>query len=99
MGPRADRHRDKADGFCNILSNCCVAAVQDGPFDSGAFTADPQFTDAAHGDYTLKRNSPCREKGLRLDWMTDDTLDITGLPDIGCYAYRGFVGGIIMTFR
>ena len=79
------------------------------------YTFDPLFTDAAHGDYTLMRYSPCREKGVRLDWMTADSLDLADLPrvvdvygvpfsaearpDLGCYEIQDFVPGTMIIFR
>ena len=79
------------------------------------YTFDPLFTDVAHGDYTLMRYSPCREKGVRLDWMTADSLDLADLPrvvdvygipfsdvarpDLGCYEIQDFVPGTMIIFR
>ena len=79
------------------------------------YTFDPLFTDAAHGDYTLRRYSPCREKGVRLEWMTADSLDLADLPrvvdvygipfsaearpDLGCYEIQDFVPGTTIIFR
>jgi hypothetical protein len=79
------------------------------------YTFDPLFTDAAHGDYTLMRYSPCREKGVRLEWMTGDSLDLADLPrvvdvygipfsaearpDLGCYEIQDFVPGTTIIFR
>ena len=90
-----------AGNYCNILSNCCVKALQNGPFDSNVWTFDPRFVDAEHGDYTLELRSLCRESGLTLDWMTAGATDLLGrprvvdrlgvpfavgaLPDLGCY--------------
>ena len=87
--------------YCNILSNCLVKTVQNGPYDSGVITGNPKFKDAEHGDYTLEVNSPCRERGLALDWMISGSTDLLGnprlvdirgkafsaaaLPDLGCY--------------
>ena len=55
---------------------------------------DPQFTDAANGDYTLEKKSPCRDAGALLSWMTPSALDLAGkarvfgnAPDIGCYEW------------
>ena len=60
----------------------------------------PRFVDPANGDWHLRQNSPLRDKGLVLGWMTDDATDLDGkprrissdgtvypdsLPDIGCY--------------
>ena len=90
-----------AGNYCNILSNCLVKVAQGGLYDSGVITGDPKFVDAAHGDYTLEIKSPCREVGLKLDWMTNGSTDLLGnprvvdiygkafsadaLPDLGCY--------------
>ena len=87
--------------YCNILSNCLVKVAQGGPFDSGVITGNPKFKDAVNGDYTLEANSPCRDKALTLDWMTNGSTDLLGnprlvdtrgvafspgaLPDLGCY--------------
>ena len=87
--------------YCNILSNCLVEVAQGGLYDSGVITGSAGFKDAAHGDYTLKPGSQCREKGLTLGWMTDGSTDLLGnprivdrdgnaftvgaLPDLGCY--------------
>ena len=63
---------------------------------------DPKFTDAANGDFTLEKKSPCRDAGALLSWMTPSSLDLAGnarvfgnAPDIGCYewfqTYTGFI--------
>ena len=90
-----------SDNYCNILSNCLVEVEQGGPYDSGVITGSPKFKDAENGDYTLEANSPCRDRGLTLDWMTNGSADLLGnprlvdtrgvafspaaLPDLGCY--------------
>lgn len=90
-----------ADGYDNILSNCCVKVAPGGTLDSNVFARDPKFADAAIGDYRLKASSKCREAGLVLDWMTKNAVDLDGkprvagkdgkalsagaLPDLGCY--------------
>jgi hypothetical protein len=90
-----------AGSYCNILSNCLVKVAQGGPYDSGVITSNPKFKDAENGDYTLEANSPCRERGLTLGWMTNGSADLLGnprvvdtygnafavgaLPDLGCY--------------
>ena len=90
-----------AGSYCNILSNCLVKVAQGGSYDSGVITGNAGFKDAAHGDYTLKPGSQCREKGLLLGWMTNGSTDLLGnprlvdrdgnaftaaaLPDLGCY--------------
>ncbi len=85
--------------YANILTNCLVKSVSGGTQDSGVMTGDPKFVDEANGDCRLAFNSPCREKGIVLDWMADATdlngnprlVNILGkvaadaLPDLGCY--------------
>lgn len=61
---------------------------------NGCINADPKFTDAVNGDFTLGRYSPCRNAGTAtgLSWMAD-AFDLSGSvarisesnPDIGCY--------------
>ena len=98
--------------FCNILSNCLVKVAQDGPYDSGVITGSAGFKDAAHGDYTLKPGSQCREKGLTLGWMTEGSTDLLGnprvvdrdgnaftaaaLPDLGCYEIQERLPGFMV---
>ena len=100
--------------YCNILSNCLVKVAQGGPFDSGVITGNPKFTDAANGDYTLELRSPCRERGLTLDWMTAGSTDLLGhprivgrdgvpfaegaLPDLGCYEMQEGIPSGLMIF-
>lgn len=101
--------------YCNILSNCLVKVAQGGPYDSGVITGSAGFKDAAHGDYTLKPGSQCREKGLTLAWMTNGSTDLLGnprvvdrdgkafttaaLPDLGCYEIQERLPGFILVFR
>jgi hypothetical protein len=59
----------------------------------GNITNDPQFVDAAAGDYRLQSNSPCINTGINQDWMIGAT-DLDGNPrlcgrvDMGAYEYR-----------
>ena len=68
--------------FVNILTNCLVKSVSGGTQDSGVIVGNPRFVDAANGDYSLNHNSPCRDRGLLLDWMTTDATDIIGNPRV-----------------
>ena len=77
--------------YC-VMSNRVVQA--EGVEDSGVFqvTRDAcKFVGTGSHPYSLKFNSPLREKGLVLDWMAEAT-DLAGNPrlrdgkvDIGCY--------------
>ena len=71
----------------NYLFNCITK--------SGAGTeglaVDPEFTDAANGDYTLRPNSPAVDAGSDATFACLGTVDFAGKPrrvgtiDIGCY--------------
>ena len=79
------------------------------------YTFNPRFADAEHGDYTLKLNSPCRDKGVKLEWMADGSLDLAGLPrvvdysgipftvdarpDLGCYEIQDCALGFMIIFQ
>jgi hypothetical protein len=63
-------------------------ATSPGP---GNIYDDPQFVDAAGGDFRLATNSPCIDKGTNADWMASAT-DLDGKPrllnavvDMGAY--------------
>ena len=50
----------------NFLNNCIPIA-----HGTACVTGDPQFKNAAAGDYRIRGSSPCRDKGLYQDWMAD----------------------------
>ncbi len=59
----------------------------------GNITNEPQFVDAAAGDYRLLPSSPCIDAGINQDWMFDAT-DLAGNPrmlngrvDMGAYEF------------
>ncbi|MCE5199572.1 MAG: right-handed parallel beta-helix repeat-containing protein [Armatimonadota bacterium] len=67
---------------------------------SGDIVADPRFFDAAHGDYHLKSDSPCIDKGIQETWLLNTDLDghqcpvdgnSDGVPtiDVGCFEAFG----------
>lgn len=75
----------------------------------GSAASVPGFKDAAGGDYSLSRDSVCRNAGDNSPWADDAAaVDLVGNPriceadggvvDIGCYEYtrilRGFVIGV-----
>ncbi len=71
-----------------IWSHCCTLPA---PAGTGHVTADPQFADAAGGNYRLQAGSPCIDAGSNLVWMAGAT-DLDGNPrimgssvDIGAY--------------
>lgn len=76
--------------------NCCSYPYMPSHLTAanGCKNEDPKFTDAANGDFTLKRSSPCRNAGTAtgLSWM-EGAFDLSGTvariseskPDIGCY--------------
>lgn len=67
---------------------------------------DPKFTDAASGDFTLEKKSPCRDAGALLAWMDSSSLDLAGTarvfgdhPDIGCYEWWQKLMGLTILMR
>ena len=100
--------------YANIITNSLVKSVSGGTQDSGVIIGNPKFVDEANGDYRLAATSPCREKGIVLDWMADATdlngnprlVNILGkvaadaLPDLGCYECqaRGILPTVV-TFK
>ena len=62
----------------------------------GNITNDPQFVNAAAGDYHLQSTSPCINAGTNQDWMIGATdldgnprIDASGRVDMGAYEYQG----------
>ena len=75
------------------------------PLNPGCILADPKFTDAANGDYSIVRKSPCRDKGFPCAWHAD-YVDFAGNPrifgkavDIGCYENQEPDPGLILLLR
>ena len=84
-------------------TNCLVEAyTEDVPetHEGCIVGLNPRFVDPASGNYRPRHNSPLRDKGLTLDWMTEGAIDLDGkprrldkrgkptvsaLPDIGSY--------------
>jgi predicted outer membrane repeat protein len=72
---------------------------------SGNIVGDPLFTDAAAGDYTLSKPSPCKEAGTNLTWMLTAT-DLAGEPrirgkrvDMGAYEAEYTAPGTVVIIR
>ena len=62
----------------------------------GARTSEPYWS--------ILGNSPCKNKGVNLDWMTPEATDLSGQkrvfnakPDLGCYESQ--VGGLVIIVR
>lgn len=74
-------------GHARVLEarNCCFKALPTGTEvtvdPQTCFVASPRFTAAEKGDYSIRRSSPCRDKGEMLPWMTDAT-DVVGNPRV-----------------
>ena len=102
----AATHPGGADWFVDTTAsgiawsnNCTAVAHQAG---DRTVTEDPRFRAPANLDYTLGKGTPCRNKGVRLDWM-DGALDLNGnprifgtRPDIGAFEFTGRDGTTIM---
>ena len=80
-----------------VQSNCYTTVA------TAAGYKDPKFRGRAKGDYRLRRTSPLRDAGQRLDWMTPDAKDLAGQgrvngenPDIGCYEYWWYSTGMLL---
>lgn len=82
------------------LTNCVLGvrhlAQSEGFSDHGTKVLgagwNPKFTGEGEHPYTPMRSSPLQGKGVLLDWMDADAVDLAGLPrvlqgkvDIGCY--------------
>ena len=74
--------------------NCC-SDLANNKFPPSCVIADPKFVDPAHGDFRLAAGSPCVNKGVNVDWMSEKkSKDLAGHPriydgavDIGCYEW------------
>lgn len=54
----------------------------------GEFTTDPQFINAASGDFRIGASSPCRGTGTNVGLSLDIAgNDVPSTPDIGAYQY------------
>ena len=74
----------------STLRYCCTMPP---PGSETNITADPQFMNAAAGDYRLTCSSPCINSGTNQDWMIDAS-DLAGNPriisgrvDMGAYEF------------
>ena len=92
--------------------NCCSYPTMTSHMTAanGCINEDPKFMDAANGDFTLKRSSPCRNAGTAtadgLSWMAG-AFDLSGAvariseskPDIGCYESREMSTHSVLIFH
>ncbi len=76
------------DDFYTSAYNCIESWTR---LDHGTISNDPQFVDAAAGDFRLLDTSPCINAGTNMPWMWTAT-DLDGNPriqydvvDMGCY--------------
>lgn len=64
---------------------CCYSADPVFPQFSAlgtVYSSNPRFVSAANGDFRIKTGSPCRDKGVTLDWMSASSTDLAGLPRV-----------------
>ena len=98
---------------CNsiYMTNCCISCeiaspVSEYTHKTGSFVNDrPGFVDANGGNFML-RGTTCRDKGVTLDWMTADAIDLVGnprvygdMPDLGCYECCTKIPGLMFVVR
>ena len=94
-------------GNGTFLKCCTGTAIGGNGSASGNFIANPRFTDAAGGDFSLVKGSPCRNKADRalytgdlagIDLAHASRLDGPEL-DIGCYEYQNHIRPTIFIMR
>jgi hypothetical protein len=89
-----------------LLTNCCAVSSYT-LLGSGNITSNPQFVDAAGGNYRLTKISPCIDTGVNQIWM-NGALDLDGKPrlwlgngrvDMGVYELDYVLWGSVYTIR
>ena len=109
---------ETTETFSAVLTNCYVRTPADvmSEENTNVLTGGkPCFVDAAHGNYALRPSARFREKGVRLDWMTETSTDLAGnprlvnaagvanaedaLPDLGCFEVQTPPPGFLMIIR
>lgn len=65
----------------------CIEAHDPAVLGEGSISDNPRFTDAANGDYTLRRNSPCVNRGANA-YVTGGDVDLAGKPRIHSFGGR-----------
>lgn len=98
---------ETGSGWClnsDAYRNCCAWPEASSVLlaANGCVNADPKFADAAHGDFTLTRSSPCKNAGILESWM-GSAFDLAGnarvhadRSDIGCYELIYPLGMIVV---
>ncbi|MDD5707586.1 MAG: choice-of-anchor Q domain-containing protein [Kiritimatiellae bacterium] len=64
-------------GSSGLVTNSCMTPLVAGP---GNIADDPKFVDAVGGNYRLRTDSPCIDKGLDGSWTTTYAFDLDGKP-------------------
>lgn len=60
-----------------VWTNSCTTPMPTGTYDVANITNAPQFADSASGNFRLSANSPCINRGVNCDWMTNN-VDLDG---------------------
>jgi hypothetical protein len=86
---------DGANYYETALQHSCADPLDPG---TGNIDADPQFVDAAGGNYRLRYGSPCLDVATAVAGISSDldgnprpldwNADGTNAPDMGCYEYN-----------
>lgn len=95
---------DYTNVTASAFFNSCAPGLTN--HDQGNIANDPQFVDAAAGDYRLRLESPAVDAGLNRPWMTG-ALDLQGIPrvlygrssttvDMGAYETIPLRGSVIL---
>jgi hypothetical protein len=85
-GSRAIRDDMTVVGQFTVSHNLFGTDEPSHTFGSNSVIGNPQFTDAANGDFTLQSNSPCIDAGTDVGLTTDFAGNpIVGDPDIGAF--------------
>lgn len=71
----------------NVFYSCCINIMPttktNMTFDDKCLeNVDPKFMDNDAGDWSLRKISPCIDKGKLLGWMTSDSVDLVGNPRV-----------------